>query len=294
VQGTVQPSKGQDTTRINSDNHRGPNGKAYTVWTEANGGLDTWSSDSLLCVKFQEVPEVYLHFWIKFQPGWKWSNTASSMIKMFRIGKQNLAGSTGWPWVYAGGSPTNSMPLILFDFAKWAGGAADIAISSGPRSNPDYNQNEDANDYFPPSGTYGGGGTDFSDAAWNPSGRTVFESPGMVGDGGWHLWDARVKTNSAVGAADGVFTSWIDGVQIANRTNEVWNTSGASRAAGFDFVCIGGNIFNPWAQASSGAEQWYAIDDVVVSTTPIPNNYVIGGGGRDTTPPRAPAGLRIR
>ena len=41
-------------------------------------------------------------------------------------------------------------------------------------------------------------------------------------------------------------------------------------------------------------EKWYAIDDVVISTAPIPNNYVIGGGGIDATLPRAPTSLRVR
>ncbi len=31
----------------------------------------------------------------------------------------------------------------------------------------------------------------------------------------------------------------------------------------------------------NGAEQWYAIDDVVVSDSPIPLNYVIDGGMKD-------------
>ena len=70
---------------------------------------------------------------------------------------------------------------------------------------------------------------------------------------------------------------------------------------GFRFVSISGNNMS-WTTAcsdGSGAmsecEQWYSIDDPVVSTTYIGPDYVIGNGPpHDTNPPASPTNLAVR
>ena len=70
----------------------------------------------------------------------------------------------------------------------------------------------------------------------------------------------------------------------------MWKESG-STAPGFTHVMFGGNSDNPWANPG---EQWYAIDDIVISTTDIPDNYIPGAGQPDTIPPATPKNLTIR
>lgn len=103
------------------------------------------------------------------------------------------------------------------------------------------------------------------------------------GDDGWHTVKIHVKMNSALGAADGVLQLFIDGNLSKELTNVVWREYYAEEQGGWNSFAIGGNAINRYSGLTnldpyeSGAEQWYAIDDVVVSTTDIPADYVIGG-----------------
>jgi hypothetical protein len=140
----------------------------------------------------------------------------------------------------------------------------------------------------------------------------------MLGDGQWHCWEYYMKANSAVGAADGVHRFWLDGVEVVDaskgfpNTNLDWSDSGSSTNPRhyWNYVQIGGNNNNQFSPASQQAEQWYALDDVVVYTPMtlsdpkcngkctsggrLPLGYVIGAGSADATLPTAPARLRIR
>ena len=76
--------------------------------------------------------------------------------------------------------------------------------------------------------------------------------------------------------ADGIKAMWLDDSLVVSYTNVPYTKENIPTAEnyGFNRVVIGGNSSNYY---SGSSEQWYAIDDVVVSTTPIPDNYVIGG-----------------
>ena len=67
---------------------------------------------------------------------------------------------------------------------------------------------------------------------------------------------------------------WQDNNLVYQKTNVMWRESG-STASGFTHVMLGGNSNNPWSSLGS---QWYAIDDVIISTEPIAKDYVVGGG----------------
>ncbi len=43
---------------------------------------------------------------------------------------------------------------------------------------------------------------------------------------------------------------------------------------------------NMFTDVENKGEQWYAIDDVVVSTTPIQEDYQLGEGGQEDPPPQ--------
>jgi hypothetical protein len=105
--------------------------------------------------------------------------------------------------------------------------------------------------------------------------------------------------NGSTFNADGVHSFWLDGQLKYEATNIPFSDNGSSvnPRRGWNFVSLGGNNNNHWIDncTGTGCEQWYAIDDVVISTTYVGPDYVIGGGTPpNTTPPAAPPRLRIR
>ena len=78
-----------------------------------------------------------------------------------------------------------------------------------------------------------------------------------------------------VGSANGVLEWWYDGTLVQSYADIIWKEPTSSAATGWNNVWFGGNSNNAFG---TNLEQWYAIDDIVVSTTPIPATYVIGSG----------------
>jgi hypothetical protein len=79
---------------------------------------------------------------------------------------------------------------------------------------------------------------------------------------------------NTVRSNNGVYEVWLDGKLLASHTDAQWRSAGSSSGVGWNLLSLGGNSNNSFA---TQGDQWYAIDDVVVSTTPIPEDYVIGG-----------------
>jgi hypothetical protein len=87
---------------------------------------------------------------------------------------------------------------------------------------------------------------------------------GAPGDGEWHSMEWYVKLNSAGGVADGKARFWLDGRLVHDQSNVVWVPAGDNPSSWqWNHVWLGGNNANTYTPAS---EQWYAVDDVVVST----------------------------
>jgi hypothetical protein len=141
-------------------------------------------------------------------------------------------------------------------------------------ANPAYGGDSVYNYYE--GGNYQGTGTDFND-------------PGSPGDGEWHYYEWHVKINSAKGVPDGVLEVWYDGTKLISVSNLAWwdndyNDDGTwyrRDKRGWNCIMLGGNNFNVFSTAQLKEEQWYAIDDLVISTSYIGSL------------PAAPADLRI-
>jgi len=99
-----------------------------------------------------------------------------------------------------------------------------------------------------------------------------------LGDGGWHQLQVRVKMNSSLGAKDGIFSVWLDGVLQYSFNNVPWREAGSSESIGWNMIGIGGNTTNWFSDPSNQAEQWYAIDNVIVSTKKQPYEKVAAPG----------------
>ena len=126
----------EDTIRVNGDNHRGPSGKAFTMWHEANpdssgGG---WGADGQITKYFPtDHDELYIQAWVKAKPGFIWGPTSSTMVsaKLFRIGHYDGTGSA-----YLFGAGGSTAPLYFFDWTDSVYAWTDWAHSHSFRCDP--------------------------------------------------------------------------------------------------------------------------------------------------------------
>lgn len=265
------PTVGSETTiRISSDNYYGASGKSFTVWNESNNGYsgDGWGADGILAKRITDRNEIYVQIKLKFQPGfeliWNPITDTSAMQKIFRAYHFDGSGS---PFLF--GDVGNAGPGYFWDTVNNKYGNE---FSTSMRCDPQATQ------YFCPGNTVG-----YQDYFGSPPWGT---SPGS---GNWHTLAWHLKLNTSIGVQDGVVEFWMDGVQQLSKTNMDWIRTGGDINAGWNVIAIGGNAFNNYAGITNttyaaGAEQWYAIDDVVISDSPIPTDYTIGGSV-DTTAP---------
>ncbi|MDY7030530.1 MAG: dockerin type I domain-containing protein [Thermodesulfobacteriota bacterium] len=256
---------------------RGGEGKALTFWDESCCNFFE-DSDGMLAVDLgQEYQELYVRFFIKF------GNTASDPATPWQLGY--LSSGTGShkflhvqhyldgnPWSYFSTNEGNQ-PLFVANFKHW-------------------------NDRYEATGTGrcfcgDGGGEDCYYCDGSPSGSGGFADQvgtydwydeGAIGDGEWHCVEWRLKMNTydevnGTFRADGIIQFWHDGVLQLESTTVPWNQNGAATdpIRGFRFVSIGGNNQNRWTTdcSGTGCEQWYAVDDVVLSTQYIGPDYSI-------------------
>ncbi len=274
IQGSEYIDKKQNTMNIDSTNYRGSSGKGFTYYNEVCDRCG-WASDGLLAVKLASptsgFSELYVRHYIKFQPSWIWNTTESPMIKMLHVFSHDGTGSV---WDYF--APTPNKPLFIARPAKFTQGKDPVSHAGAifyDGLDSEFGNGDKRSAYFPKPG---GGNCD-----WNET--------GCPGDGNWHSWEYHLKMNSAPGVHDGEYDLYYDGVRIVHETNIAWHTSNGSMNRLWNYLAIGGNNYNHYALQSQEHEQWYAIDDLVISTSYIGPNYVIGGGPpADNTPPAPP------
>lgn len=231
---------------IESANARGGTGKAITCWQESDTRADSgggWASDGQIGLLLdQEYEELYMRFYIRFQHGWQYVSGKDMMMKIFRV--THFRG--GSPFSYF--NPHNHQPLCQIDLVRWMGSSYP-AIYFAYRYETNYYP-DDATPYHTRGDSYS------------------FDGVAQADDGEWHCWEMYVKMNSAVGVADGVVRMWQDGLQIAEDTTMAWSDEGSQESLRlmWNYVVIGGNDYNHYARNEDESEQWYAIDDLVIST----------------------------
>jgi hypothetical protein len=264
-----------------------------------------WPGDAILGKYFgssANYNELYVRFWLRTQPDWQQVSGMSN--KIFRASHWRQESS--YPNYFQ--LADQNTPLQIWSFGASNGNAA--FINSYRCEATPYTSNGRSGDYYCGGPTYdecisaGGNTTECTRLYVYPNGgdfRTdnyqVFNgdaptAAGNFADGQWHQYDFRLKLNDS-GVANGTFEWKYDGKVMESYTHVMWKESSASSSIGWNAFAIGGNSDNIFG-GSTVAEQWYAIDDVVVSTTPIPVDYVPGGGSTGTTPPAPPANLRTR
>ncbi|CAH2031411.1 Ig-like domain-containing protein [Trichlorobacter ammonificans] len=246
---------------------RSGSGKAYIVYNQSVAGVN-WPGDSTLVkVLPQDYPELYVRLWIKTQANWK--TVANAQSKVFRTYHWDRSGN-----LFQFFSSGTVNPAYIWDWST--NGSNNASYMDAYRCDP-----QETNYYCTAGGVPSYQLNDYF-YAWGSGGATT-----KYADGQWHRYDFHLKMND-IGKNNGVMEWWWDGVLMESRTDVQWKgASGSSASIGWNTVSIGGNSNNTFS-GSTPADQWYAIDDLVVSTTPIPADYAIGGGSSSTADTTAP------
>ena len=249
---------------------RGGSGKCLNIWQESCiSGFDN-SDAQMTFDSGTEYEELYLRFYIRFKSGWELKPLVGEdgfAMKLYHI--QHY--SSGSPHAYFGANPGNQ-PVS-------SGGLNQYSTSI-----QFYSENRCQTNYYCHAITL-----------WTLGSTTWGYAAGGIFDGNWHSIELRIKRNSSIGVSDGILELWFDGVKknyiSGYQGNDIpYNDSGSSELRGWRYVMLGGNSYNQWDTSCSNmadCEQWYAIDDVVISTT------YIGPGTPVDNSPQAPRGFSI-
>lgn len=247
----------------------GGTGKSYVHFYEpCMSGSGGWGSDGLLSVYFGKTggySELYVQMMVKFQPGFIWSN--GNEQKFMHITHFNEHVDSGvlqaFQFFSSGDGNCPNGPDFCSTFYKYN--------ASYPNPQPKMDSVR----------------SDCSYVITDP----VYPSVNVM-DGNWHSIKYYLKLNTAANQSNGIERTYIDGVLVTEQTNIPWTKSNTPTAAdyGFNRIIIGGNTDNV-AWGTTGQSQWFAVDNLVVSTTDIATDYVPGGG--EVTPVASVTGCTI-
>lgn len=249
-------------------------GKVALFWQKPTGDSGTYNSDGILVKWFGNTanyPELYIRFWFKVQSGWVYADTGNIQHKIFRIlhwrsnndSLSNRAACSYDANIFQWADDSSGVHFL--DFGKTSGTPKfydAFRCEATPRTG-----NCRSADYYCDSQGL---------PTWNHEDYNYAYSGGVNPvDGNWHKIDLHYKMNT-MGQTDGIYTLSIDDVVQQDRSTVMWQTSSAVSGMGWNAVAFGGNANN------SGSEQWYAIDDITISTTAINSTTntasKIGGG----------------
>jgi hypothetical protein len=242
----------------------GGSGKCMTFWDESCTSSFI-NSDGLLAKQFDDqYQDVYVRFYIKFKSDYTWETTPNDapQHKLLHLQHVPPAGDDS-PFAIGsndpGGNDPNkvNVPISLSGIHVYGGHVYYYVGFRGERSYYTYSCDVGTDMCFVDLGT------------WSS----------VMGDGNWHKMEFRTLTNTNDGStfnADGRHQFWLDGVLKFDTATHGYGAvtfsgtgSATSPRRGFNYVSIGGNNSNYYAQDGTiaGNEQWYAIDDIVIGTT---------------------------
>ncbi|CAH2031402.1 glycosyltransferase [Trichlorobacter ammonificans] len=228
--------------------HGGGTGKAYIVYNQSVAGVN-WPGDATLVkVLPRDYPELYIRFWIRTQDNWQTVPNAQS--KIFRAYHWDRTGN-----LFQFFSTGTVNPAYIWD---WSTNSANSATyMNAYRCDP-----QETNYYCTAPGVPSYQLNDYYQRWGNGPAGNVYA------DGRWHRYDVHLKMND-IGSNNGILEWWWDGVLIESRRDVQWKgATGSDPVIGWNTIAIGGNSNNTFSGAVP-ADQWYAIDDLVVSSTPL-------------------------
>lgn len=231
-------------------------GKSLTYWQESFTSFNNWESDGSIAKDLgQEYEDIYLRYYIKFKSGFELGDSGLQ-FKMYHVQHYDPVTNASW-WQYFGSGPTNQ-PISSGGIARYGN---TLFFYSTIRCQNNYYCN--------------------GDVLWTISSVTEAYMEGGLLDGDWHCVEYHFHRNSIIGTADASLEIWLDGVKLDyvdgyEGDSLEMNDSGSSELRGWRLVAIGGNSNNKWDNSCSDAadcEQWYAVDDIIISDTYVGLNY---------------------
>jgi hypothetical protein len=227
-------------------------GKCWTHWQESCETLPGFNQadGDLMVDTVTEYYDVYMRYYIRFPVGF--SMPSGIMMKLYHA-QHWTAEAT--PWAYFGADERN-LPITSGGIVNWDGTLNMYIVG---RCIEDYYCAPDISNF--PISTL-----------------AAAAQPGGLFDGNWHYIEYRFKMNTGIDVTDGIYTGWVDGVQVGTNTTRKWNDKAGLELRGFRVFMIGGNNMS-WVTTCptmDACERWYAIDDVCISDSYI-GDAVCGG-----------------
>lgn len=228
--------------------HTSGSGKAYIVYNQSLAGVN-WPGDATLVkVLPRDYPELYVRFWIRTQPYWKTVPNAQS--KIFRAFHWDRTGN-----IFEFFSSGTVNPAYIWDWSTTSGNNA--GYMNAYRCDP-----QESNYYCTAAGVPAYQQNDIF-RTWRNT-----EATSVYADARWHRYDFHLKMND-IGKNNGIMEWWWDGSLMESRTDVQWKAVvGSSPSIGWNSIAIGGNSNNTFSGAIP-AEQWYAVDDLIVADEPL-------------------------
>lgn len=242
-------------------------GKVITFWDESC--TDSFEdSDGQVSKSFTGQDEVYVQFKIKFSPGYQWETSGISSHKILHIRSYDGVASS-----FSNFATPGNVPIVIPGFkVDHDLGYARVWYYSAYRCEENY---------------YCQGTPSYSfDVPSDHDAVLLGRWDSTIGDGNWHTLKFYFKTNTNTGStfnSDGIHRFYIDDVLKFEATNIPFSDNGSDEIRRkWNWISVGGNNSNRFTVSCSGTscEQWYAIDDVVISTSDISKNYVINSTGK--------------
>ncbi|MBK1849811.1 hypothetical protein FE845_00520 [Marinobacter sp. 1-4A] len=271
----------------NADKARGGTGKSFVSYRDSFD-QNYWPSESMLLKYFPVgFDQIYVEFWIRFDPNWTRSlagGLTGSVSKMFRISSWSETGSEYQ--AFPGG---DLGPMAIWDYSmNTYGMRAGLALRGGPHGdNYKFTQHDipDIGHFITP-GSLGGFNISLKSHldgmganGENPNlpdrvnGGLLKDSSGVVehdqlfGSGdSWTKLGFFVKMNSAPDRKDGEFRMWLSDKQIIVSKKIPWirSSNTQNQNAKWNIVAIGGNDYFRTYPDTDRHEEWYSIDDLVI------------------------------
>ena len=268
----------------NSSFARGGTGKSYVSWRDATEAPTfRWNSDSILSQYFPSgLGQVYVSFWIKFDPNWTpLGETGAS--KLFRISSWD-----GVENIYGFGSDRYNGPVLFWDYKNTESGGVRNSLSfRGFPIDTNYIPRNPEFINMPRSSSSGDYGMNFDNNTRDLNGdgvedniinikNLITEEPlsGIVNHDevwgqNWHKIEFFIKMNTSAGAFDGVLKQWIDGQLVFKNETLPWMGNQSAKNRKWNVISFGGNDHFHAYTDSEKRQEWYSIDDIIIADNPL-------------------------